>query len=70
VKLGIGILLLVIGVGLLIISIPYAILNIIGSINQLTQSNVSGGIPTYLGIIGVIVGLVMTGIGAVRVFKR
>ena len=65
-----GIPLLVIGVALLIISIPFSILNIIGGISQLTQGDVSGGVPAYAGIVGVVVGLVMTGVGAIRVFKR
>jgi membrane associated rhomboid family serine protease len=68
VKLGIP--LLVIGVALLIISIPFSILSIIGGVTRLTQGNVSGGVLAYAGIVGVVVGLVMTAIGAIRVFKR
>lgn len=65
-----GIALLAGGVILLILAIPYSILAIVVAVTQLQGGNVSGGIPAYLGIIGVIVGLVMTGIGAVKVFKQ
>ena len=67
-KLGIPI--LVIGVALLLISIPYSILSIITGVIRLTQSNLSGGILAYSGVIGVVVGFVLTTIGAIRVFKR
>ena len=67
VKLGIP--LLVIGVALLIISIPLSILSIISGVTRLTQGDVSGGVSGYVLIVGVIVGLVLTGIGAIRVFK-
>jgi hypothetical protein len=65
-----GIALLVIGVAMLIISIPFSILGIIAGVTQLTQGNLSGGVLAYAGIFGVIVGLVMTAIGAIRVFKE
>jgi hypothetical protein len=61
---------LVIGVALLILSIPFSIVGIITGVTRLTQGNVSGGIPAYLGIIGVILGFVLTTIGAVRVYKN
>ena len=67
-KLGIPI--LVIGVALLLISIPYTILSIITGVIRLTQSDLSGGFLAYSGIIGVVVGFVLTAIGAIRVFKR
>ena len=67
-KLGIAI--LVIGVALLLISIPYSILSIITGVIRLTQSDLSGGFLAYSGIIGVVVGFVLTAIGAIRVFKR
>ena len=67
-KLGIPI--LVIGVALLLISIPYSILSIITGVIRLTQSDLSGGILAYSGVIGVVVGFVLTTIGAIRVFKR
>lgn len=65
-----GIAFLVIGVTLLILAIPYSIMSIIVAFAQLEGGNVSGGVSAYLGIIGVIVGLVLTGIGAVKVFKQ
>jgi len=68
VKLGIP--LLVTGVALLLISIPFSILNIIAGVNQLTQADLSGGVLAYSGIVGVVVGFVLTAIGAIRVFKQ
>ena len=65
-----GIAFLVIGVILLILVIPYSIMTIILAVTQLGGGNVSGGVSAYLGIIGVIVGLVLTGIGALKVFKQ
>jgi len=65
-----GIALLVIGVALLILSIPYSIMSIISGVNQLEEGIISGGISDYFGIIGVVVGFVMTTIGAIRVFKQ
>jgi len=65
-----GIVLLVIGVILLILAIPYSILGIISGVTQLEEGNISEGVSAYYGIIGVVVGFVMTSIGAIRVFKR
>jgi uncharacterized membrane protein len=65
-----GIPLLVIGVVLLILAIPYSILAIISGVNQLEEGIVSGGVSAYYGIIGVVLGFVMTAIGAIRVFKQ
>ena len=65
-----GVALLVMGVALLLMSIPYSILGIISGVTQLTQGNLSGGVSAYSGIFGVVVGLVMTAIGAIRVFKQ
>jgi len=65
-----GIVILVIGVALLILLIPYSILGIISGLTQLEEGNVSRGVSAYFGIIGVIIGLVMTGIGATKVFKQ
>ncbi len=62
--------LLVIGVALLILAIPYSILGIISGVTQLEEGNISGGVSAYYGIIGVVVGFVMTAIGAIRVFKQ
>ncbi|MFC1904538.1 hypothetical protein ACFLXT_02075 [Chloroflexota bacterium] len=66
-----GIALLVIGVALLILAIPYSILlGIVSGVTQLEEGNISGGVSAYYGIIGVIVGFVMTAIGAIKVFKQ
>ena len=65
-----GIPLLVIGVALLLVSIPYSILSIFAGITRLEQADVSGGFLAYSGIMGVVVGFVMTAIGAIRVFKQ
>ena len=65
-----GIPLLVMGVALLILVIPYSILSIISGVTQLEEGNISGGVSAYYGIIGVVVGFVMTAIGAIRVFKQ
>lgn len=66
----VGIVLLVTGVILLICVIPYSIIGIITGINQLEEGTVSGGIQAYYGLIGVIIGFVLTTIGSVKVFKR
>jgi hypothetical protein len=65
-----GIPLLVIGVLLLLFSIPYSIIMLIGGFRQISIGNVSGGFLAYSPIIGVVLGLVMTTIGATRVFKN
>ena len=65
-----GIALLATGVILLVLSVPYLISAIVIGFTQLQGGNVSGGIPAYLGIAAVIIGLLLTGIGAVRVFKQ
>ncbi|MFC2122431.1 hypothetical protein ACFLRP_01955 [Bacteroidota bacterium] len=65
-----GITFLVIGVALLILAIPYSILGIISGVTQMEEGNISGGIPAYYGVIGVVVGFVMTAIGAIKVFKQ
>jgi hypothetical protein len=65
-----GIPLLAMGVALLILAIPYSILSIISGVTQLEEGNISGGVSAYYGIIGVVVGFVMTAIGAIRVFKQ
>ena len=65
-----GIVLLVVGLTLLFVSIPYSIVGMMVGMAQLEGGRVSGGISSYFGIIAVVAGLVMTGIGALRVFKR
>ena len=63
-----GITLLVIGILLLLLFIPYSILNIVTGLVQLSQNIISGGLPAYYGLIGVVLGFVLTTIGIVRVF--
>ena len=65
-----GIALLVTGIALLILVIPYSIVGIISGVTQLEEGIISSGASAYLGILGVVVGFVMTAIGAIRVFKR
>jgi hypothetical protein len=65
-----GIVLLVVGLTLLFVSIPYSIVGMIVGLAQLEGGRVSGGISSYFGIIAVVAGLVMTGVGAMKVFKR
>jgi hypothetical protein len=65
-----GIPLLVIGVLLLLFSIPFSIVMLVGGFRQLTLGSISGGILAYTPVIGVVLGLVMTTIGATRVFKN
>ena len=69
VKLGMGILILVIGVLMLLASIPFSIILIIQGVGQLSLGDISGGVLAYAGLAGVILGLVLTTIGATRVFK-
>ena len=65
-----GIAVLVIGVLLLVFSIPFSILMIISSVTNLTQGNTEGGrILTYAPLAGVVLGFVLTTIGATAVFK-
>ena len=66
----VGLLLLATGVILLICAIPYSIVSIITGINQLEEGMISGGISAYYGLIGVVIGFVLTTIGSVKVFKR
>jgi ABC-type polysaccharide/polyol phosphate transport system ATPase subunit len=61
---------LVIGILLLFITIPYSLLSIISGINQLEQGEVSGGISGYLLIIGVVLGFVLTVIGATNIYLK
>ncbi|HJX13088.1 MAG TPA: hypothetical protein VJ377_06115 [Dehalococcoidales bacterium] len=66
-----GIPLLVVGVLLLIVSIPYSILSIVSGVIQLTEDNISsGGLLAYAGILGVVIGFILTTIGAIKVFRQ
>ncbi len=65
-----GIVFLVIGILLLIITIPYSIISIVSSINEMSQGKVSGGFSGYLSIIGVFLGFISISIGATEIFFR
>lgn len=65
-----GIVLLVIGILLLIFTIPYSLLSIISGFTELEQGKVTGGISAYLLIIGVVLGFVLTVIGATKIYFK
>ncbi len=65
-----GIILLVLGVVALVISIPFWIWGAIASPTQLMEANLFREGLIYSAIFGVVIGLVMTIIGAIRVFRR
>ena len=65
-----GIPLLVIGVIILVLSIPFSIVLLFSGFNRLTLGDFSGGVLAYAPIVGVVLGFVMTTIGATRVFKN
>ncbi len=65
-----GIPFLVIGVFLLIFSIPFSIAVLIIGYNQLSIGGISGGFLAWAPLVGVVLGLVMTTIGATRTFKN
>jgi hypothetical protein len=68
-SLKLGIPVLVIGLLVLFLSIPFSVIVLIIGFNQVTLGNISGGILAWAPIVGVVLGLVMTTIGASRVFK-
>jgi hypothetical protein len=65
-----GLLALIAGVLLLIISIPAIAVFMMGGFNQLVARNISGGVLAYAPIAGVILGFILTAIGATKVFKN
>lgn len=65
-----GVALLVVGVVLLVTAIPYSVLRMISAVNELAVGNISAGASAYYGIIGVVLGFVLTTIGAVRLHYR
>jgi hypothetical protein len=62
--------LLAIGVLLLILTIPYSLISIISGVKQLEQGVVSGGVSGYLLIAGVVLGFVLTVIGATNIYLK
>jgi TRAP-type mannitol/chloroaromatic compound transport system permease small subunit len=69
-KFRLGIVFVVIGVLLLLVTIPYSIIRMISSITELEQGQVSGGIPGYLLIIGVVLGFVLIIMGATEIYFK
>ena len=65
-----GIPLLIIGVLMLVLSIPFSVLMIVRGVNSLSNGSVISGILAWSPLIGVIVGFILTTIGASRVFKN
>ncbi len=66
----IGLPLLIIGTLLLLACIPFSVMMLLNGFDQLTLGNISGGIPAYSPLIGVVLSFVMITIGASRVFKN
>jgi hypothetical protein len=66
----IGIPLLVIGVLMLLASIPYSAIMILAGFNGVSAGGLWGRILPYTPLAGVIIGFIMTTIGASRVFKN
>ena len=64
-----GIPVLILGILLLFASIPLSIMGMVGGVNRLTIGDISSGITAYAPLVGVVLGLVLTTIGATRVFK-
>jgi len=65
-----GLPLLITGVALLLVSIPLAIAVLVRGFNNLTIGDISGGVLAWTPLATVILGLVLTTIGASRVFKN
>ncbi len=65
-----GIPFFVIGILLLIFSIPFSVVVLLRGFNQLTSGVASSGALAYAPLAGVIIGLMMTTIGASRIFKN
>jgi hypothetical protein len=65
-----GIPLLIIGVLILVLSIPFSVVMIVGGVASLSGGNIVGGLLAWSPLIGVIVGFILTTIGASRVFKN
>lgn len=61
---------LVAGVLLLLASITYSIIGIIKGVQGLEEGISTGGMPAWLGVVGVVLGFVLVTIGATRAFRR
>jgi hypothetical protein len=69
-EMKLGIVFAVTGVLLLLLIIPYSIISIVSSFNELGQGRVSGGFSGYLLVLAVFLGFVLTVIGATEIFFR
>jgi hypothetical protein len=67
-KLGIPI--LIIGVLMLLASIPFSIIMIVKGVFSTQEGNIISGLIAWSPLAGVIVGFILTTIGASRVFKN
>ena len=65
----IGIPALVIGILLLFVSLPMSIYLIIKGVDSLAEGTVLRGAMAYAPVAGVVLGFLLTAIGATRVFK-
>jgi hypothetical protein len=65
-----GIPILILGILLLFVSIPLSILGIVGGFDRLNLGDIFEGVLAYVPIACVLLGLVLTTIGATRVFKN
>jgi hypothetical protein len=65
-----GIPLLIIGVLMLVLSIPFSVIMIVGGVFSLSAGNIGGGLLAWSPLAGVVVGFILTTIGASRVFKN
>lgn len=65
-----GVVLLVIGTVALLISIPFWIWGVFAGTTQLIEANLHREGLIYSAVFGVGVGLLMTIVGAIRVFRR
>jgi len=67
VKLGIPI--LVVGILLLFVSLPMSVFLVIKGVDSLAAGTVLGGAMAYAPVAGVVLGFLLTAIGATRTFK-
>jgi hypothetical protein len=68
--LKLGIPLLIIGVIMVVCSVPFSVILLMGGVNRLMVGDVSGGALAYAGIAAAVIGMIITTIGASRVFKN
>ena len=65
-----GIPLLVIGVLILVLSIPFSVIMIVSGFSSASAGSNTSGLLAWSPLVGVVVGFVLTTIGASRVFKN